>query len=327
MEHQVQSLVLVDNEWVSRPHDVYHIMAGAHQQDTDMPDAIAKPTAEVPEYGVLSRTLFSTPLIKFVLPANIRHKDHNDVVLVGEDSVQLKEIRDYGQLRHVATKTDFKGARIVAAKVFGDPREVPTTRGTGSPLPRQHVRHRTRRSMTGDEANLLPPEVIVLTLSSRSLMLLWARTAQTGAVTFTHKTIRLPASHSRTDRMGTFLAIDIKRRAMAVAAYDGRFILYKTKSMERWRMDSRTNIDATPIEDERIINIDGNIMHMSFLSSGGGVDDHHVVLLFIVAHQNKTKITCFDWDSRQDLSKAAVRTERVLLDFGMEWTAHTCEGG
>lgn len=169
--------------------------------------------------------------------------------------------------------------------------------------------------MTGDEANLLPPEVIVLTLSSRSLMLLWARTAQTGAVTFTHKTIRLPASHSRTDRMGTFLAIDIKRRAMAVAAYDGRFILYKTKSMERWRMDSRTNIDATPIEDERIINIDGNIMHMSFLSSGGGVDDHHVVLLFIVAHQNKTKITCFDWDSRQDLSKAAVRTERVLLDF------------
>ncbi|KAF2846626.1 hypothetical protein T440DRAFT_224519 [Plenodomus tracheiphilus IPT5] len=315
MEHQVQSLVLVDNEWVSRPHDVYQIMAGAQQEDTEMPDAIARPTVEVPEYGLLSRTIFSTPLTKFVLPANIRHRDHTDVVLIGEDSIQLKEIRDYGQLRHVATKTDFKGARILAAKVFGDPREVPTTRGAGSSLPRQHARHRARRSMTGDEECLLPPEVMVLTLSSRALMFLWARTTQIGAVTFTHKTVRLPASNTRTDRIGTFLAIDSKSRAMAVAAYDGRFILYKTKSMESWRAESRTNMDCTPIEDERIIQIDGAIMHMSFLSSGGGVDDYHVVLLFIVVHQNKTKITCFDWDCRQDLARATARTERVLLDF------------
>lgn len=315
MEHQVQSLVLVDNEWVSRPHDVYQIMAGAQQQDTEMQDAIAKPTTEVPEYGLLSRTLFSTPLTKFILPANIRHKHHNDVVLVGEHSIQLKKIRDYGQLRHVATKTDFKGARILAAKVFGDPREVPITRGMGSSLPKQHARHRATKSTTADEEHLLPPEVIVLTLSSRSLMFLWARTAETGTVTFTHKTIRLPASNSRTDRIGTFLAIDSKCRAMAVAAYDGRFILYKTKPMESWRVESRTDTDSTPIEDERIITIDGSIMHMSFLSSGGGVDDHHVVLLFIVVHQNRTKITCFDWDCRQDLSRATACTERVLLDF------------
>ncbi|KAI8941838.1 hypothetical protein NX059_003038 [Plenodomus lindquistii] len=314
MEQQVQSLVLVDNEWVSRPHDIYQIMASAQQQDIEMPDAVAKPTAEMPEYGVLSRSIFSTPLTKFVLPANVRHKSHTDVVLIGEDSVQLKEIRDYGQLRHVATKTDFTGARILAARVFGDPREVPTTRGSGGSLPKQHAIHRARRSMTGDDESMLPPEAIVLTLSSRSLMFLWARTSRTGAVTFIHKTIRLPASNSRTDRLGTFLAIDPKRRAMAVAAYDGHFILYKTKSMERWRAETRSKIDSTPIEDERIIQIDGNIMHMSFLSSGGGVDDYHVVLLFVVVHQNKAKLTCFDWDCRQDLKKATARTERVLLD-------------
>lgn len=316
MEHQVQGLVLVDNEWVSRPHDVYQIMAAAQHEDIEMHDAIAKPTAQVPEYGILSRTLLSTPLTKFILPANIRHKHHTDVVLVGEDTVQLKEVRDYGHLRHVATKSNFNGARILAAKVFGDPREVPTTRAAGGTLPKKHALHRERRSMTGDDECLLPPEVIVLTLTTRTLMFLWARPTQTGAVAFSQKTIRLPAATSRIDRFGTFLAIDPKCRAMAVAAHDGRFILYQTKTMEMWRAEVRKGSEATPIVDERIISIDGRIMHMSFLSSGGGLDDYHVVLLFIIAHQGKTKITCFDWDCRQDLSKATARTERVLVEFG-----------
>lgn len=316
MDYQVQSLVLVDNEWIARPHDLDHIMADAHQQDTEMRDDSTEPTTEVPEYGFLSRTIVSTPLTKFVLPANIRHRDKTDVVLIGDDSIQLKEIRDYGHLRHVATKSGFNGARILAANVFGSPREVPITRRITSPLPDKHTIHRARRSMTGDEGALLPPEVVVLTLTNRSLMFLWAQSTQSGAVAFTQRTVRLPASTSRTDRFGTFLAIDSKRRAMAVAAHDGRFILYKTKSMETWRAESRNSIDSTPIEDERVISIDGNIMHMSFLSSGGGVDDFHVVLLFIIAHQGKTKITCFDWDCRLDLLKATARTERVLVDFG-----------
>jgi hypothetical protein len=38
--------------------------------------------------------------------------------------------------------------------------------------------------------------------------------------------------------------------------------------------------------------------------------------LFIVALHGKTKIICFDWDCREDLSKATVRTERFLVDLG-----------
>lgn len=312
----MQGLVFEGGEWVSRSHDVYQIMAANRPGDIEMQDATTKPISRDTDYGVLSRTLFSTPLTKFILPANIRHKNHTDVVLISEDSIQLKEVRDYGRLSPVSAKSDFKGARILAAKVFGDPREVPTTRPTGSSLTKKHSMHRERRSMTGDEEALLPPEVLVLTLTNRTLMFLWAHLTQSGAVTFRQKTIRLPASTTRVDRYGTFLAIDPKRRAMAVATHEGRFILYKTKSMEQWRAEHRIGSDTTPIEDERIISIEGHIMHMTFLSSGGGQDDFHVVLLFIVAHQGKTKITCFDWDCRQDLSRATVRTERVLVDLG-----------
>jgi hypothetical protein len=312
MNHQVQTSVLVNNEWVSRPIDAYQFMAQARELEGDVPESIAKPTNQVPELGILSKTVFASPLFKSVRPANVRHKDLNDIVLIGEDAVQLKEIHDYGRLRHVATKSDFRG-RILAARVFGDPREIPVS--VASPLPKQRPLHRGRRSMTGEEERVLPPEVIVLTLTSRTLMFLWARHTQKGAVTFSQRTVRLPAGASRFDRFGAFLAIDTKRRAMAVAAQEGRFILYKTKSMQRWRRELRDGMETTPIEDERIIPIEGRVMHMDFLSSGVAQDEFHVVLLFVIALQGKTKITCFDWDCREDLSTAAVRTERVAVDY------------
>ncbi|KAH8725580.1 mono-functional DNA-alkylating methyl methanesulfonate N-term-domain-containing protein [Phaeosphaeriaceae sp. PMI808] len=312
MNHQVQHLVLVDNEWVSRPVDVYQIMAHARNADTETPETITKPTVHLPELGLLSRTVFASPLFKAIRPANIRHKNLNDVVLVGEDSVQLNEIHDYGHLRCVATKSDFNG-RILAVRVFGNPREIPA--GVVSSWPKKQTAHRGRRSMIGDDEPTLPPEVIVLTLSSRTLMFLWARHTPVGAVTFSKRTVRLPAGASRFDRFGSFLAIDPKCRAMAVAPREGRFALYKTKSIEAWREELRNGKETTPIQDERIIALQGRIMHMEFLSPASGEDEFHVVLLFIIVIRGKTKITCFDWDCREDLSKVAVRTERVLVDM------------
>jgi hypothetical protein len=148
-------------------------------------------------------------------------------------------------------------------------------------------------------------------------MFLWAQYTKTGTTTFSQRTVKLPAGSSRFDRLGTFLAIDPKCRAIAVAAHEGRFILYKTKPMEKWRKQAKeSNETTTPIEDERVISIEGQIMHMDFLSSGSGHDDYHVVLLFVVVLEGRTRLTCFDWDCRQDLSRATPRTERYLVQFG-----------
>jgi hypothetical protein len=315
MNHQVQGMVLIDNEWVSRPVDVYQIMAQAPQDDTETREPTVQPNLHVPGYGFLSRTVLPSPLFKFILPANIRHKDLNDIVSAGEDSIKLHEIHSYGRLRHVATRSNFSG-RIIKAGVFGDAREVHVNRSAGSPLPKKQTVHRDRRSMTGSEDRVLPPEVVVLTLTSRTLMFLWAQQDVRGASVFRQKTIKLPAGSSRFDRLGQYLAIDPQRRAMAVSAYEGRFMLYKTKSMQTWRRELQHDKDTTPIEDERIIAIEGRIMHMEFLSSAATRDEYHVVLLFIIVHQGVTKLTCFDWDCRYDLSTASARTERVSVDLG-----------
>jgi hypothetical protein len=315
MEQQVQGLVFENGEWVSRPVDVYRLIARAQQQeDTEMREPVSKPQNKVPKLGILSRSVFASPFIKSVLSANIRHKTLNDVVFVGEDSVHIKEIQAYGHLRHAATKSDFTG-RILAAKVFGEPRKVQVHSEYGQPWNKAAV-HAKRRSFTADEADALPPEIIVLTLSSRTLMFLWARQTQAGSVSFHQKTFRLPAGTSRQDQLGSFLAIDPNCRAIAVAAPEGRFMLYKTKSLDTWREHIRTERDATPIEDERLVYLQGRVMHMEFLSPTKVGDEAHVVLLFVLVHKGRTKITCYDWDCNTDLSTATARAERVSIDAG-----------
>ncbi|KAJ6283454.1 mono-functional DNA-alkylating methyl methanesulfonate N-term-domain-containing protein [Bipolaris maydis] len=308
---QAHGLRLVDGEWVSMPIDPYHIMANTQQDDIQMPDVAPKPAHRVPEYGILSQTVFATPLNKLILPANIRHNDLVDVVIVGEDYIHLKEIRDHGRICHVATKTDFNGGRIITARVFGQPREAPSTKIGGLPLPKTDLRHRSRPPASEREIHL-PPEVVVLTLSNRTLMFLWARRTHTGLNTFTHKTVRLPAGSSRFDRFGSLLAVDPQCRAIAVAAHEGRFILYKTKSMAAWEAEANKGREIpTAIEDERIISVQGQIMHMDFLCPGE--DEYHVVLLLVIVLDGRTRLSCFDWDCRQDLSEAAARTERYYV--------------
>jgi hypothetical protein len=250
--------------------------------------------------GLLSRTLVPCPLIARILPANIRHARANDVAFIADDALHLYHVGDDARLRHVATKADFSG-RILAAAVFGDRHRI-----CSAAVPDSHADH-----------HMLPPELLVLVLSSHTLAFVYAHPSPARIPAFTHRAVKLPAATSRFDRLGTFLAVDPKHRAIAVAAHEGRFILYKTKSMQAWRDEAKGGCDTVPIVDERIIPIRGRIMHMAFLSAGTAQDDYHVVLLFIIVHQGMTRITCFDWDCRHDLSTVSARTERVVVDLGM----------
>ena len=314
MAHQIQSMVFRDGDWVSQSVDVYRVNARAQQQaDTKMQESDPKPQNNIPSLGILSRTVFASPFIKFVFSASIRNKHLNDVVFVGEDAVHINEIQAYGHLRRAATKSDFTG-RILNARVFGEPHKFEIHTEWGKPWHRAAV-HSGRRSSSGTDADAFPPQVIVLTLSSRALMFLWAQQMPVGSICFRQKVFRLPAGTSRQDRFGAFLAVDPKCRAIAVAAPEGRFILYKTKTLDQWRDSARAEEDVLPIVDERMISFQGRIMHMEFLSRSKE-DEHHVVLLFILSHNGKTKITCYDWDCRTELITACARAERVAVDAG-----------
>ncbi|CAI6235125.1 unnamed protein product [Periconia digitata] len=311
MAFQFQQSVLVDGEWVSRSTNAYDIMPRSHDSaavDEDQP-MLPEPT---PCLGILSRTIIETPLFKFILSANIRRSGLSDVLYVGEDFVQLHEIGDYGHLRHVATKSDFKG-KILAARVFGDPRKVHVSTSDRNPLLKRATIHRARTSVTGNEETVLPPDIAVLTLSSRTLMFLWASQIQPGLLTFHQKTLRLPVGHSRFDRTGNHLAIDPKGRAMAVAASEGLFVLYKLKPMDVWRKEMRDGNDGLPIVDEVIVPFEGRVMHMEFLSPSHAQDDAHVVLVFIYVDEGRTKVASYEWDFGNSLGDTMTETKKSFV--------------
>jgi hypothetical protein len=103
---------------------------------------------------------------------------------------------------------------------------------------------------------------------------------------------------------------------MAVAASEGQFVLYATMDMNTWRNGLRSGCDDVPIVDERIFPIQGRAMFMEFLSPGLGKDDNHVILVFVVAHAGRLKVTCYDWDARYNLATVTARAERVAVDLG-----------
>ena len=44
---------------------------------------LPRPEQEPPPYGILTRTLIHSPVVKQIIPARIRSRDFNDVVFVG----------------------------------------------------------------------------------------------------------------------------------------------------------------------------------------------------------------------------------------------------
>ncbi|KAF2201275.1 hypothetical protein GQ43DRAFT_41412 [Delitschia confertaspora ATCC 74209] len=297
---EVQTTHFINGEWTTRTASLQEILAYQQQQQAT-PKQVSgfKNQFEIPQLGVLSRTVLPSPVIKFILPARIRHRRENDVVFVGEDCVQIKSIREYGHLHHVATKSDFAG-HIIAARVFGESRE-------------EEAEFVTIKQEDGHAKATLPPQVLLLTLSTGVLMFLWADSGETGTIQFHQRTIPLPRAHSSLTIQGRHLAVDPYRRAIAVAGYEG-FILYRTKSMSEWREEICSGQNTTPIVDERGFRFEGSIMRMEFLFPTPGPDgDNHVILLFAISHRNKTKLSCYDWDNRNGLRSANARAERVVV--------------
>lgn len=88
--------MLVDGVWTTRRIEIQtaideNIRASSSAQ-AEAPVSSTKRKA-VPSMGILTRTLIESPIVRWIIPARIRHKDKNDVVFIGVSSQLLKEAR------------------------------------------------------------------------------------------------------------------------------------------------------------------------------------------------------------------------------------------
>ena len=214
----------------------------------------ANEPSKPPTLGLLTRTLVGSPVIKWIIPARVRHRSKNDVLFIRDRTVQIKQIHVEGDLgkgtyvEDIAAKDDFDSS-IRAARILGSPRmfEADKPRKTGVDA----IVKQEEMDLSEDEIILrpeLPPHILALTLESMKLVFLCAY-HHDREVHFLASHRQLPSSRTYSEQLGEHLAVDPKSRALAVAANEGSFYFYALKPMEDLKRAVESGHDR--LQDER----------------------------------------------------------------------------
>ncbi|KAL8761486.1 MAG: hypothetical protein Q9184_002396 [Pyrenodesmia sp. 2 TL-2023] len=310
----VQTRVIADGRWATRTLDIHQILARNKEEKT-MPQEL-QTGPKPPIWGLLTKTVVRSPVIKSIIPARVRHRSKNDVVFVYEDFIEIKEIVGGERteddplsdvsLDNTVIKRDFDSC-ILAARVFGLPRQPKVPRYPGRFWDEEYKAEASPETKPDPfREHEIPPQILVLTLASRILVFLFGYYDVHEEIHFLSSTKQLPAQIPLIEELGVHLAVDPKSRAMAVGAYETRVTFYALESMEQMRekVQSSEGLNATnfkPVRDERHLHVDGFILKMDFLHPSKG-DEYHVILLLVVSKDQRTRLVRFEWDSRSPLS-------------------------
>ncbi|WEW58359.1 hypothetical protein PRK78_003827 [Emydomyces testavorans] len=297
----LETTYLVNGEWATRRVDIEEILA--RNREASMPENIR--SSKAPATGLLSRTLVHGPAIQWVLPARIRHEDKNDVVFVGDNFIQIKELVPGGYLEDVATKSDFD-AKIVGAKVINTRPELELEDQIG-----------LGENAMPDVENLAP-QILVLVLTSKEMIFLYARKLAWGGHEFVHGRRPLPADVSSLEEYGKNITVDPGSRAMAISAAGKFFGVFSLKSPQAMQLEMRCG-PVNPIQEERFFRIDGDIINMEFLYPKAD-DPDRAILLLLVSRSNGVHVMLHHWNTAQDLRSTTPCTVE-LGKLPPEWGA------
>ncbi|KAK5451524.1 hypothetical protein LTS15_008289 [Exophiala xenobiotica] len=271
--------------------------------------------------GILSRTLNSSSSIRWILPARIRSPSKEDVVFVGATFVQLHEFTETGQLVNTTAKLDF-GTQITDVNVISADVEVIPTVDAILKQERDQEYYNIRGEPVGDSD---PAQILVLVTVDNDLVYVYAREDGSGDVKliFAKRPLLrgagLPSSQCR------YVAVDsqytplqsspdagplmkLRSRALAVASPSGYFGIFKLRSVDEIRSeidgwDPLKNGSFRPSDEQRFIQVSGDILKITFLPSPES-DPDRVVLLLLAYCGEETQTThqyLYSWDTRSPL--------------------------
>lgn len=190
--------------------DIHHILAKnreEQQESAAVPKHAASEENMPPTLGILTRTITRSPIYNWIIPARIRHKDKNDVICIGDNFIEIKELpAEDDHLRDIVTKADF-GSTIRAARVFGNARKpaIPPLDTMPKPDPEE-------MDMDVPSTQELPPQMLILALESKELVFLFAvdDPDESARVKFIASSRPLPQQRSYLEQLGKHVAVDPK---------------------------------------------------------------------------------------------------------------------
>lgn len=177
-------------------------------------DPLSRPSpAKPPSPGLLTKTLVRSSVIKWIIPARVRHQSKNDVLIITADYIAIKEALGNYTLKDISIKADFD-SRIKSARIIGDPRELTRHDVYG-------YAQKSREDWEYHEANVdlehpdtnkctLPPHIAVLALESQKLVFLCAANGIQEEMTWLSSHKELPTASSPLKKLGEHIAVDPK---------------------------------------------------------------------------------------------------------------------
>lgn len=209
----IQTSVYIEGFWTTINVDINHIIAqnrDTRLQETPDPEYDREPAPLL--LGILTQTVIRSPVIKSILPAQIRNQAKNDVVFVYGNYIEIKEIPEdeYGHMRTVAEKADF-GSAIRCVRVLGLPTSCHVS---GDSTERDDVVMKEEAQelydYSYDPPLQIPPQMLVMTLENNKLVFLFAIHDDQNMVQFVSAQRPLPAGLLIHKQLGEHIAVDPK---------------------------------------------------------------------------------------------------------------------
>ncbi|KAI0888688.1 uncharacterized protein GGS22DRAFT_62226 [Annulohypoxylon maeteangense] len=303
----LQTYVLEDDQWVARTVSADELL---RENTTARRKTGRQSLSKPPTYGLLTKTIVESPVIRWVLPVQLRSARYNDVALIGDNCVQICELGPDRQLKDVIRKKDF-GSRIRNAVVMGSPQY--TRKANEGNEDGTHVKTEDSDTEMADMNNAipgfrcenprLPPQLLVLMLERGDLVFIFLQQGPNGRWSFVSSTHRVPGE--RLVSPGWHMAIDPSSNYLVIGCTENIFIVYQLESMENLQHQYLEGGTLHPIKDWEARHVIGIIHKIEFLHPIYG-NEIQVILMIIMVQPEVSKLTVYEWDctSTSDWKKA-----------------------
>ncbi|KAI0100845.1 hypothetical protein GGR51DRAFT_340203 [Nemania sp. FL0031] len=306
----LQAQVFVNDEWVTQTVTAEELLGTSRPH----PKSVVLNDPAPPKYGVLTRTIIESPIIRWVLPIQLRSPLFNDVALVGDQSVQICELGTDTQLQPIARKVSFsskiRNCRAIGTNGYLTARKHSILRDISS-----NSSSSPTSTPLADGAELFQ-QVLVLVLAEELVFLFMNRTA-TGDWKFVSS--HYPITSGTLAYPGFQMTISPDGGYLALACSEDLFIVYQLESIQELRRQHSNGLSIKPIKSVQARAVRGVVHKLEFLYPGFEKQSY-VILLIITAHEGVLRLAVYDWENSERLQDAlAVEKSGHRLDvaFGV----------
>ncbi|KAK7928224.1 mono-functional DNA-alkylating methyl methanesulfonate N-term-domain-containing protein [Apiospora marii] len=305
----LQTNVFEGGQWVTRTLEPTELFKG-----TTAAKSKTKPRpAEPPNYGILTRTIIDSPVIRWVLPVHLRSSRNHDVAFIGDNFIQIRELGPDSQLHNVTRKADF-GSRIRNARVIGQHPNYFRGYNDGDNNPRIKTED--------DDVDMLDPSNAPGTahtppgaLPRSSWLSCWNVEGSDGGLEFVQSCHEMP--DKSLVHPGYHMAVDPSSRYLTLGCAQSNFIVYELESMDTLQARHAQRHHLNPIKSFRSRAINGVIHKLEFLYPAPE-NDYHIILMMIIIREQLGRVTVYDWELGEDL-KTVLREEKKGYHLAPQW--------